>query len=252
MVSYTTVSPLPSRCALGGLFSVALSRGSPRVAVNNHPALWSPDFPRQILKISTRPPGRLVRRAAMRSRVSPTGSRVASRCADLDDGDGVAAESIALGAPDRSRLIVAVAASARAERGQSSPCPARSLVVVTRHRVAGATPATTARDEIGPTVGFLAAILVFGHLCAEAGVFDYLALGRRAELAAAIRVGCWLLVVALGRRGHGRAHPGRHRRAADAGRADDGAPRCTSRPGRTPTPAPGSPTAARCCCPSRT
>lgn len=28
--------------------------------------------------------------------------------------------------------------------------------------------------EIGPTVGFLAAILVFGHLCAQAGVFDYL------------------------------------------------------------------------------
>ena len=27
---------------------------------------------------------------------------------------------------------------------------------------------------IGPTVGFLAAILVFGHLCAEAGVFGYL------------------------------------------------------------------------------
>jgi hypothetical protein len=30
----------------GGLFSVALSRGSPRVAVSNHRALWSPDFPR--------------------------------------------------------------------------------------------------------------------------------------------------------------------------------------------------------------
>jgi arsenical pump membrane protein len=29
--------------------------------------------------------------------------------------------------------------------------------------------------EIGPTVGFLAAILLFGHLCAEAGIFDYLA-----------------------------------------------------------------------------
>lgn len=28
--------------------------------------------------------------------------------------------------------------------------------------------------EVAPTVGFLAAILVFGHLCAEAGVFDYL------------------------------------------------------------------------------
>src|SRR6185503_17666323 len=31
----------------GGLFSVALSRGSPRVGVTHHPALWSPDFPRR-------------------------------------------------------------------------------------------------------------------------------------------------------------------------------------------------------------
>jgi hypothetical protein len=50
----------------GGLFSVALSRGSPRVAVNNHPALWSPDVPRRRATVSrsspTRPPGRLVRR----------------------------------------------------------------------------------------------------------------------------------------------------------------------------------------------
>lgn len=29
------------------MFSVALSRGSPRVAVSHHPALWSPDFPRR-------------------------------------------------------------------------------------------------------------------------------------------------------------------------------------------------------------
>jgi len=36
--------------------------------------------------------------------------------------------------------------------------------------------------EMGPTVGFLAAILVFGHLCAEAGVFDYLG-ARAAALA---------------------------------------------------------------------
>ena len=35
--------------------------------------------------------------------------------------------------------------------------------------------------EIGPTVGFLAAILLFGHLCAEAGVFAYL--GNRAARA---------------------------------------------------------------------
>ena len=31
--------------AAGGLFSVALSRGSPRLAVSQHPALWSPDLP---------------------------------------------------------------------------------------------------------------------------------------------------------------------------------------------------------------
>lgn len=53
------ISHLTCRCALtapfhpyhrlkadGGLLSVALSRGSLRVAVNNHHALWSPDFPR--------------------------------------------------------------------------------------------------------------------------------------------------------------------------------------------------------------
>ena len=47
VVSYTTVSPLPAAEAAGGLFSVALSRESPRVAVGHHPALWSPDVPRQ-------------------------------------------------------------------------------------------------------------------------------------------------------------------------------------------------------------
>jgi arsenical pump membrane protein len=54
--------------------------------------------------------------------------------------------------------------------------PAAGLVVVT-----GIVPAGSAWHtlrEIGPTVAFLAAILVFGHLCAEAGVFDYL--GKRA------------------------------------------------------------------------
>jgi len=29
----------------GGIFSVALSLGSPPVRVTDHPALWSPDFP---------------------------------------------------------------------------------------------------------------------------------------------------------------------------------------------------------------
>jgi hypothetical protein len=49
VVSYTTVSPLPAAAsaAAGGLFSVALSRGSPQVGVTYHPALWSPDVPRR-------------------------------------------------------------------------------------------------------------------------------------------------------------------------------------------------------------
>jgi hypothetical protein len=41
-----TLTPAPSRHR-GGLFSVALSRGSPRVGVTDHPALWSPDLPRR-------------------------------------------------------------------------------------------------------------------------------------------------------------------------------------------------------------
>jgi hypothetical protein len=48
--SYLAFSPLPYKIGLtaflwGGIFSVALSLGSPPVAVSDHPALWSPDFP---------------------------------------------------------------------------------------------------------------------------------------------------------------------------------------------------------------
>lgn len=43
--SYRTVSPLPAPFGTGGLFSVALSCESPRLAVSQHPALWSSDFP---------------------------------------------------------------------------------------------------------------------------------------------------------------------------------------------------------------
>ena len=55
VVSYTTVSPLPPRCRGGGLFSVALSRGSPRVGVTDHPALWSPDLPHRACARRDRP-----------------------------------------------------------------------------------------------------------------------------------------------------------------------------------------------------
>jgi len=83
--SYPTVhSPLPTASAgrsprRGGLFSVALSRGSPRVAINNHPALWSPDVPRQSLAGPTRPPGRLVRRRPILPRCRGAG-RDRTRC----------------------------------------------------------------------------------------------------------------------------------------------------------------------------
>jgi exodeoxyribonuclease VII large subunit len=62
--SYRTVSPLPVRArrpAIGGFLSVALSCGSPRLAVSQHPALWSPDLPRHdpAERSVPRPPGRL-------------------------------------------------------------------------------------------------------------------------------------------------------------------------------------------------
>ena len=54
--SYLTVSPLPVlRRAIGGLLSAALSVGSLRLAVSQHPALWSPDFPRHRERCRGRP-----------------------------------------------------------------------------------------------------------------------------------------------------------------------------------------------------
>ncbi len=43
---FTLTCAQPCSRAIGGLFSVALSCGSPRLAVSQHPALWSPDLPR--------------------------------------------------------------------------------------------------------------------------------------------------------------------------------------------------------------
>ena len=52
--SYRTVSPLPTE--IGGLLSVALSCESPRLAVSQHPALWSPDLPQSLRSAITRSP----------------------------------------------------------------------------------------------------------------------------------------------------------------------------------------------------
>jgi hypothetical protein len=45
---FTLTCALPGGIAIGGLFSVALSCRSPRLAVSQHPALWSPDLPRPV------------------------------------------------------------------------------------------------------------------------------------------------------------------------------------------------------------
>jgi hypothetical protein len=50
-----TLTPASRR--RGGLFSVALSRGSPRVGVTDHPALWSPDLPHRACARRDRPAG---------------------------------------------------------------------------------------------------------------------------------------------------------------------------------------------------
>jgi len=43
---YLSLHPRKGGCeAIGGVFSVALSVGSPRLAVSKHPALWCSDFP---------------------------------------------------------------------------------------------------------------------------------------------------------------------------------------------------------------
>jgi len=83
---------------------------------------------------------------------------------------GATAETVAILA-----LVAALAFAVLRPRGLTEALvalPAAALVVglgvVSVHQ------AGDALHRIGPTVGFLAAILVFGHLCAEAGVFDYL------------------------------------------------------------------------------
>jgi arsenical pump membrane protein len=71
--------------------------------------------------------------------------------------------------------------------------PGAVLVVLTG--IVSSSAALDRLKEIGPTVGFLAAILVFGHLCAEAGVFDYL--GARAARASGGRPTRLLVLVVL-------------------------------------------------------
>jgi arsenical pump membrane protein len=83
---------------------------------------------------------------------------------------GVAAETIAVAVLVASLYVAVVRPFGTTEALVA--VPGAALVVAT-----GIVPWHDAADrlrEIGPTVAFLAGILVFGHLCAEAGVFDHL------------------------------------------------------------------------------
>jgi arsenical pump membrane protein len=90
---------------------------------------------------------------------------------------GAAAELISI-----CLLVVSVAFAVARPHGLSEAvvaAPAAGLVVALG--IVAPDEAWRTMRTIGPTVAFLAAILVFGHLCAEAGVFDYL--GDRAARA---------------------------------------------------------------------
>jgi arsenical pump membrane protein len=123
----------------------------------------------------------------LRERVGPGQAELGS----LRLVHGAAAESVAV-----VLLVLSLAAAIlRPFPGSEAAvaAPAAGLLVAV-----GAVPASAAGDtvrQLGPTVGFLAAILVFGHLCAEAGVFDYL--GSRAVHASAGRASRLLMTVVV-------------------------------------------------------
>jgi arsenical pump membrane protein len=108
---------------------------------------------------------------------------------------GTAAEAIAIAA-----LAATLAVAVARPRGISEAVvavPAAGLLVAL-HVVTGSA-AVDRLKAIGPTVGFLAAILVLGHLCAEAGVFDYLGgLAARASRGQPRRLLAMVVVLAAG------------------------------------------------------
>jgi arsenical pump membrane protein len=105
---------------------------------------------------------------------------------------GAVAESIGV-----ALLFAALAVAVLRPRGVSEALvavPAACVVVLL-----GIVPwhdAARTLDELGPTVGFLAGILVFGRLCADAGVFTYLG-ARAARLGGARPRRLLALVVVL-------------------------------------------------------
>src|SRR6185437_10491378 len=90
-----------------------------------------------------------------------------ARCEDLSD---IATETLSVAA-----LAVALLGAILRPMGLSEAAfalPGALILILTR--VVSWSQVGDALRELGPTVLFLAGILLFGHLCAEAGVFDYL------------------------------------------------------------------------------
>ena len=83
--------------------------------------------------------------------------------------NGAAAELISIALLALSLLTAVARPLGISEAAVAGPA---AIVVVALGIVPWHQASQTLR-ELGPTVGFLAAILVLGHLCAQAGVFDY-------------------------------------------------------------------------------
>jgi arsenical pump membrane protein len=165
VVSYTAVSPLPA-LPLAVCFLWHCPAGHPGLPLATTLPCGARTFLGGITRIPTRPPGRLVRRSRNATRPGPLGS--------LAIVSGALAETVAVAVLAVSLVVAIVRPFGTSEA--LIAVPGAALLVATG--VVGWQPALDRLREIGPTVGFLAAILVFGHLCAEAGVFGYL--GQRA------------------------------------------------------------------------
>jgi arsenical pump membrane protein len=104
---------------------------------------------------------------------------------------GAGAESLAIGLLALSLIAAVVQPRRLNEAFVSVPALLVLTGVVARHA------ALDTLRTIGPTVGFLAAILVFGHLCADAGVFSYLgAVAARRSNGSAPRLLILVVVIA--------------------------------------------------------
>ena len=182
MVSYTAVSPLPAH-ALAVCFLWHFPAGHPGLPLTTTLPCGARTFLGEV-----RAPRR--GRPAGSSAVLPMLAET-DRLGSLASVPGALAETIAVAILILS-LVIAIARPLGLSEAVVA-VPGAVLLVVTG--IVTTHDALDRLEEIGPTVAFLAGILVFGHLCAEAGVFDYL--GGRAALASNARPRRLLILVVV-------------------------------------------------------